>query len=41
MVSVEKVGNQRLNLSKTIVKITAAGIDLMEGNTEQVRGIGI
>lgn len=41
MVSVEKVGNQRLNLSKVIVKITAAGIDLMEGNTEQVRGISI
>lgn len=41
MVSTNKVENRILKLSKTIVKITAAGIDLLEGNTEQVKGIGI
>ena len=41
MISVEKVENKKLRLSKTVVKITADGIDFLEGNTEQVRGIGI
>lgn len=41
MVTAEKVGNERLNLSKVIVKITADGIDFLEGNTEQVKGIGV
>lgn len=41
MISVEKVENKILKLSKTVVKITAAGIDFLEGNAEQVKGIGV
>lgn len=41
MVSAEKVENKVLKLSKTVVKITADGIDFLEGNTGQVKGIGI
>lgn len=41
MVSTNKVENRVLKISRTIVKITAAGIDLLEGNAEQVKGIGV
>ncbi|MCI9463385.1 MAG: hypothetical protein HFI48_05790 [Lachnospiraceae bacterium] len=41
LVSISDVGNKTLNLSMKIVKITAAGIDLLEGNAEQVKGIGV
>lgn len=41
MVSTGTIKNPVLKLSKTIVKITAEGIDLLEGNAEQVRGIGV
>lgn len=41
MVSTETVKNQALGLSKTVVKITAEGIDMLEGNAEQVKGIGV
>ena len=40
LVTVESVGNERLNLSRDIVKLTADGIDYMEGNTDQFVGIG-
>lgn len=40
LVTVESVGNKRLNLSRDIVKLTADGIDYMEGNTDQFVGIG-
>lgn len=39
LVAVQKVGNERLGLSKKIIKLTAEGIDYMEGNTEQYSGI--
>ncbi len=41
MVSVEKIENRVLNLSKNVVKITADGIDFLEGNANQVKGIGV
>ncbi len=41
MVSAEKVENKILHLSKTVVRITAEGIDFLEGNTGQVKGIGV
>ena len=41
MVSTETLNNRALNLSKKVVKITAAGIDFLEGNSEQVKGIGV
>ncbi len=40
LVEVRDVGNQRLNISKKVVKITADGIDYVEGNTDQYAGIG-
>lgn len=40
LVTVQKVGNERLGISKKIVKLTAEGIDYMEGNTNQIAGIG-
>ena len=36
---VQSIGNERLGLSKKVVRLTAAGIDYMEGNTEQYNGI--
>lgn len=41
MVSTEEIKNKVLKLSKTVVKITADGIDFMEGNKEPVKGIGV
>lgn len=40
LVSVQKVGNKRLGISKKIVKLTAEGTDYMEGNADQLAGIG-
>lgn len=40
LVTVEAVGNERLNLSRDIVKLTPDGIDYLEGNTGQITGIG-
>lgn len=40
LVLVQKVGNERLGISKKIVKLTAEGIDYMEGNADQLTGIG-
>lgn len=41
MVSTQTVKNRALNISKTIVRITADGIDFLEGNSGQVSGIGV
>lgn len=41
MVSVEDIGNRRLGMVKTVVKITADGIDFIEGNIQSVKGIGV
>lgn len=38
-VSVTKVGNERLGLSREIVRLTGRGIDYLEGNTERQDGI--
>lgn len=40
LVLVQTVGNERLGISKKIVKLTAEGIDYMEGNAAQLAGIG-
>lgn len=40
LVSVQNVGNERLGISRRIVKLTAEGIDYMEGNTDRLVGIG-
>lgn len=40
LVSVQKVGNERLGISRKIVKLTADGIDYLEGNTDRLAGIG-
>lgn len=40
LVTVEAVGNERLNLSKDIVKLTPDGIDYLEGNAGRIAGIG-
>ena len=40
LVTVEAVGNERLNLSRDIVKLTPDGTDYLEGNTGQIAGIG-
>ena len=40
LVLVQTVGNERLGISKKIVKLTAEGIDYMEGNAGQLAGIG-
>lgn len=39
LVSVTKVGNERLGLSREIVRLTGKGIDYLEGNTERQNGI--
>lgn len=41
LVTTNGVENRTLNISKKIVSITAAGIDFLEGNSEQVKGIDI
>lgn len=41
MVTVKNVENRALKISKKIVNITAYGIDFLEGNAEQVKGIDI
>lgn len=40
LVSAENMGNARLGISRKIVKLTADGIDYIEGNTDQFAGIG-
>lgn len=40
LVTVQKVGNERLGISRKIVKLTAEGTDYMEGNADQLAGIG-
>lgn len=35
LVAVEEIGNVRLNIQRRIVRITAAGADLLEGNREE------
>lgn len=40
LVQVQTVGNERLGISRKIVKLTAEGIDYMEGNAAQLAGIG-
>ncbi len=40
LVMVQTVGNERLGISKKIVKLTAEGTDYMEGNADQLAGIG-
>ncbi len=40
LVAVQQVGNERLGISKKIVKLTAEGTDYMEGNADQLAGIG-
>lgn len=40
LVQIQKVGNERLGISKKIVKLTAEGTDYMEGNADQLAGIG-
>lgn len=40
LVNVQTVGNERLGLSKKVVKLTAEGIDYLEGNTDRITGIG-
>ena len=40
LVSVQEVGNKHLGISRTIVKLTAEGTDYMEGNADQLAGIG-
>ncbi len=39
LVTVEKVGNERLGLSREIVRLTGEGTDYLEGNTERCSGI--
>lgn len=41
LVEIQEVGNKQLNIHKTVVKITAYGMDFLEGNAEQVAGIGV
>ena len=40
LVSAQTVGNKQLGISRTIVKLTAKGTDYMEGNADQLAGIG-
>ena len=40
IVTVQPVGNERLGLSKKVVKLTAGGIDYLEGNADRIAGIG-
>lgn len=39
LVTVTKVGNERLGLSSEVVSLTGEGIDYLEGNTERCSGI--
>ncbi len=40
LVHTENIGNKRLGLNKTVVRITAEGTDFLEGNTDPVKGVG-
>lgn len=40
LVEIKEIGNSRLGISRTIVSITAYGMDYMEGNTADIPGIG-
>lgn len=40
LVAVQQVGNERLGISKKVVRLTAEGTDYMEGNADQLAGIG-
>lgn len=40
LVKTSEIGNARLGIKRTVVTITAAGIDYLEGNTPDIPGIG-
>lgn len=40
LVKTNEIGNARLGIKRTVVTITAAGIDYLEGNTPDIPGIG-
>lgn len=40
LVTAQDVGNARLGISKKVVKLTAGGIDYIEGNAGRFAGIG-
>ena len=40
LVDTREIGNGRLGIQRTIVTITAAGIDYLEGNSPDIPGIG-
>lgn len=40
LVKTSEIGNSRLGIKRTVVTITAAGIDYLEGNTPDIPGIG-
>ncbi len=40
LVSVQDVNNKQLKISRTLVSITALGIDYIEGNAPDIPGIG-
>lgn len=40
LVTVNQVGNSRLGISRSIVSITALGVDYLEGNMQDITGIG-
>ncbi len=40
LLSVVKIANGRLQISRDIIKITPAGTDYMEGNSDSIAGIG-
>ena len=40
LLSVVKVNNSRLGISREVIKITPAGVDYIEGNAGDIAGIG-
>lgn len=40
LVEIQNIGNSRLGINRTIVSISALGIDYLEGNTQDIVGIG-
>lgn len=41
LVSVREINNIRLGIKRKIVRITATGIDYLDGNGEDIPGIGV
>lgn len=41
LVDVKKVENRTLGINRSIVSITAAGTDFLEGNLPEIAGIGV